>query len=49
MILPIAPGGCTAVPDDSWPVEFAVEAFERYGDDIIPFCHVNPLAPDALD
>ncbi len=48
VVLPIARGDC-AVHDDSWRIELAIEAHDRHGVAIIPFCHVNPLAPDALD
>lgn len=48
VVLPIAKSDC-AVRDDSWRIELATDALDRYGDAIIPFCHVNPLASDALD
>ena len=51
VVLPIEPGDVTAtdVLDDSWATEHALAAYDEYGDEIIPFCHVNPLALDALD
>ena len=51
VVLPIEPGDSTAtdVLDDSWATEHALAAYDEYGDEIIPFCHVNPLALDALD
>lgn len=51
VVLPIAPGDCSAkhVDGASWDTDKALIAFEQFGDEIIPFCHVNPLAPDALD
>lgn len=51
VVLPIAAGDCTGVGPDNhqWRVELTVEAYERHGDRVIPFCHVNPLARDAMD
>ena len=51
VVLPIEPGDsmATEVLDDSWATEHALAAYDTYGDEIIPFCHVNPLALDALD
>ncbi len=48
VVLPIAHGDCAA-HDDGWRIELAIEAHDHHGDAIIPFCHVNPLATDALD
>ena len=50
VVLPIEPGDCTAMGTYAgMRTELAIEAVEEYGDELIPFCHVNPLAPDALD
>ena len=50
VILPIEPGDCTALGSNTGlRTELAIEAVEQYGDELLPFCHVNPLAPDALD
>ena len=50
VVLPIEPGDCTAMGTYAgMRTELALEAVEEYGDELIPFCHVNPLAPDALD
>ena len=49
VVLPIEPGDCTAMGTYAgMRTELAIEAVEEYGDELIPFCHVNPLAPDAL-
>lgn len=50
VILPIEPGDCTALGSNTGlRTELVIEAVEQYGDELLPFCHVNPLAPDALD
>ena len=50
VLLPIEPGDCTAMGAYAgMRTELAIEAVDEYGDELIPFCHVNPLAPDALD
>ncbi len=50
VVLPIEPGDCTAMGTyTGMRTELALEAADEYGDELIPFCHVNPLAPDALD
>ena len=50
IILPIEPGDCTgALHDDGYRTELALQALETYGDEVIPFCNINPLASDALD
>lgn len=51
VVLPIEAGDCTGVgPGNAdWRTELTVEAFERHPDRVIPFCHVNPLARDAMD
>ena len=50
VILPIEPGDCTALGSNTGlRTELAIEKVEQYGDELLPFCHVNPLAPDALD
>lgn len=51
VVLPIQAGDCTGVgPGNAdWRTELTVEAFERHPDKVIPFCHVNPLARDAMD
>ncbi len=51
VVLPIASGDCTAMGagNDSMRTELALEAHDQYGERVIPFCHVNPMAPDALD
>lgn len=49
VILPVEPGDCSALGSNaSIRTELAIEAVEQYGDEMLPFCHVNPLAPDAL-
>lgn len=49
VILPIEPGDCIAMGTSSrmW-TELALDAVDQYGDEVLPFCHVNPLASDAL-
>ncbi len=51
VVLPIEAGDCTGVgPGNAdWRTELTVEAFEQHPDKVIPFCHVNPLARDAMD
>ena len=51
VVLPIEAGDCTGVgpENDGWRTELTVEAFERHGEKVIPFCHVNPLAREAMD
>ena len=51
VVLPIEAGDCTGVgPGNAdWRTELTVEAFKRYPEKVIPFCHVNPLALDAMD
>ena len=51
MVLPIESGDCTGVGagNHDWRTELTVEAFARHRDKVIPFCHVNPLAPDAME
>lgn len=50
VLLPLAPGEATASGDNQGTrTEVAIEAFDRFGDEVIPFCNVGPLVPDALD
>ena len=50
VVLPIEPGDCTGVGRErGWRTEAVIAAFERQPDEIIPFCHVNPFAADALE
>lgn len=50
VVLPIEPGECSAVGDNpDWRTQYTIDAYERHKGEIIPFCHVNPFAPDALE
>lgn len=46
VILPI---DNTATPPEFWPSQVALDAALRYPERLIPFFHVDPLKPDALD
>ena len=56
VVLPLAKGNSTAMAKEKWGkdqtamrTDYALQAYDRFPDTIIPFCHVDPLHPDALD
>ena len=56
VVLPLAKGNSTAMAKENWGkdqtamrTDYALQAYNRFPDVVIPFCHVDPLHPDALD
>ena len=56
VVLPIDEGNSTAMSKENWGkrqsamrTDYALQAYARFPDVVIPFCHVDPLHPDVLN